>query len=355
MYKIGDLGNFETLPDMCMLIYEGKSAELEAMLKAGREVSEQLALGRYSIVTLLDIALILNKLDAVKMLVEHGAELNSKQSPAILLAIRYGDEPLVRYIHEKGAKLTLVNEVKSNAYDEAYYGNKRNIPLLRELGLDIVKYGGKLLRKAVADQDKKLIEYLLDHGVDINFNEADMIYPYKATPVTVAARMNSLAMVKYLVERGADVTIAEKDGERAYTIAITAKNIEMAEYLKGLEHSDFHDISNKLYTLKGYGLPNDLIAFLTSNNLRIKLPANELDVRYVDFLTLVDTVELKAGRQKLIRLSAEVDQYSHLHVVWDKSKKGIGVYDVEHKEYGYLGKFSDFQHEPLLFLEKMFG
>lgn len=66
--------------------------------------------------------------------------------------MRYGGEEAVRYVAAHGAKLNALNRVKSNAYDQAYYGNKRNIPLIHELGLDVPKHGGSTLRTAVADR-----------------------------------------------------------------------------------------------------------------------------------------------------------------------------------------------------------
>lgn len=95
------------------------------------------------------------------------------------------------------------------------------------------------MRQAVSDHDYKTLTYLLDHGVDINYNKPDMVYPYQATPLTVAARLGNLAMVKFLIERGADVTFAEKDGERPYTIAVSNKNTILADYLKSLEPQSF--------------------------------------------------------------------------------------------------------------------
>ncbi|MFC4302938.1 ankyrin repeat domain-containing protein [Cohnella boryungensis] len=354
MYRIANLGKFENLPELAVLIYNGNKNELEKLLKSGMDVEEKLAIGKYTVVTPLALALYVNKPEIAKLFIERGAELNDKLNPAFLLAVRYGDEELVRYLHGKGAKMDRLSRVKSSAYDEAYYGNKHNIPVIRELGLDIAKYGGKTLRKAISDADRKTADYLLDHGVDINYNEPDMVYPYRATPLTVAARMNSMAMVQYLVERGTDVTLAEKDGERAYTIAVTQHNTEMAEYLKSLEPVEFHSRSNKLHALRGYGLPAELIDFLCGDNRRVEIPPNEFEVRFVEFLALEDTVELTAGRQKLLRLSAELDAYSHLLIVWHKGKKGIGFYDIEHKEYGHLGMFADFLNEPEAFLAKMF-
>lgn len=96
----------------------------------------------------------------------------------MLVAVRYCGEEAVRYVAAHGGKLNVLNRVKSNAYHQPYYGNKRNIPLIHELGLDIRKHGGSTLKTAVADRDRKTVKWLLDHGADINFNARDMVYPY---------------------------------------------------------------------------------------------------------------------------------------------------------------------------------
>ena len=49
-----------------------------------------------------------------------------------------------------------------------------------------------------------------------------------------------------MVEHGADVTITEKDGMRPYSIAVEKGDMEMAEYFKSLEPTEFHDIQNKM-------------------------------------------------------------------------------------------------------------
>ncbi len=351
MFKIGSQGTFETLPDFAMTIYKGDTAAVEERIKEGVDLDAPISLSKYIALTPLELALITNHQKIIELFVENGVNLNMKDKPSILTAARYGGEEVVRYLHQKGAKLTGLNKVKSSAYDEAYYGNKKNIAVLNELGLDIRKYGGKTLRTAVSGHDMRTIQYLLDEGVDINYNEPDMVYPYRATPLTVAARNNNMKMVQFLVEQGADVTIQEKDGERAYTIAVSQKNDEMADYLKAHEPKDFHDLSNKLHAIKPYKLPKELVRFLNEGPRRVELPDNESGITYVDFFSLLDTVEMKLGRQKLLRLSADVDQYSHIHLVWNPSKKNIGFVDLEHQEYANLGTFDAFIGEPVPFIE----
>jgi uncharacterized protein len=351
MIRLKDIGKFEELPQMAMHIYKGNIPELEAAIRAGWDIEEGIVLSKYTTLTPLDLALISERMDVIKLLVQHGVNLNVKNNPAFLLAVRYCKEDIVRYIAAQGAKLDKLNQVKSGAYSQAYYGNKNNIPLIHELGLDIKQHGGAVLRKAVSDHDLKTVTYLLDHGVDINYKNSDMVYPYQATPLTVATRMGNQAMVQYLIERGADVTLAEKDGDRPYTIAVSNKNTALADFLKSLEPAEFHDIENKKFELRKYKLSDELVSFLTGKNLRLELTQNEYEIRYIDFFTLTDTIEIKIGRKKLLRLSADIDNYSDLLLMWNPKKKClIGCYDVEHQTYADLCSFADFLTQPEIYL-----
>lgn len=347
MIVLKDIGKFKELPEIAMHIYQGDIPALQAALAAGWDIEEGIVLSKYSTLSPLDLALVSQRADVVKLLVEQGANLNVKQNPAFLRAVRYCKEDLVRYIAAQGAKLDMVNQVGSGAYSQAYYGNKKNIPLIHELGLDIKEHSGDVLRQAVSDHDLKTLTYLLDQGVDINYNQPDMVYPYRATPLTVAARMGNMAMVKFLIEHGADVTLAEKDGDRPYTIAVSNKDTVMADYLKSLEPAEFHNLENKKYELKKYKLTDELVRFLTGDRLRLELAQNEYEIGYIDFFALTDTIEMKVGRQKLLRLSADIDNYSDLLLLWNPKNKGrIGCYDVEHQNYADLCSFGEFLVQP---------
>ncbi|WP_020619276.1 ankyrin repeat domain-containing protein [Paenibacillus daejeonensis] len=117
MFKIGHLGTFPALPELGMAIYAGDTAAVEALIQQGADIDEQLTLSRHSVVAPLDLALMTNQPEVVRVLVAHGANLNAKDSPAILTAARYGNPDILRYLHLEGAKLNAVNRVKSNAYD----------------------------------------------------------------------------------------------------------------------------------------------------------------------------------------------------------------------------------------------
>ncbi|AWB44914.1 hypothetical protein DCC85_12250 [Paenibacillus sp. CAA11] len=353
MIVLKDIGRFEELPEIAMHIYNGNLPALHAALEAGWDIEEGIVLSKRITLSPLDLALVSQRMEVVKLLVEHGVNLNDHHNPAFLQAVRYCKEDMVRYIVEQGAELDKLTATGSDAYSQAYYGNKKNIPLIHELGLDIKLHGGPVLRQAASDHDLRTLTYLLDQGADINYNKPDRVYPYQATPLTVAARMGNMAMVKFLIEHGADVTLAEKDGERPYTIAVSNKDKAMADYLKALEPADFHNVENKKYELKKFNLTDELVSFLTGDKLRLELAQNEYEIRYIDFFTLTDTIQMKIGKQKLLRLSADIDNYSDLQLVWNPKKKGIiGCYDVEHQTYEDLCSFTEFLVQPEVYLIK---
>ncbi|WP_102273389.1 ankyrin repeat domain-containing protein [Cytobacillus massiliigabonensis] len=353
MIVLKDIGKFEELPEIAMHIYEGNIPALQAAIAAGWDIEDGIVLSKHITLSPLDLGLVSQRMNVVKLLVEHGVNLNVNHNPAFLRAVRYCKEDIVRYIAAQGGKMDKLNQTGSGAYSQAYYGNKKNIPLIHELGLDIKLHGGAVLRQAASDHDLKTLTYLLDHGVDINYNKPDKVYPYQATPLTVAVSMGNMAMVKFLIEHGADVTLAEKDGERPYTIAVSNKNTVMADYLKSLEPADMHNLENKKYELKKYKLTDELVSFLTGDNLCLELVQNEYEIKYIDFFTLTDTIEMKFGRQKLLRLSADIGNYSDLQLVWNPKKKGlIGCYDVEHQTYADLCSFTEFLAQPEMHLIK---
>lgn len=353
MIKLKTIGNFASLPELAMHIYEGNLSALRDAIAQGWDIEHEIKLSQYTAVFPLELAIITEQFEVLKLLIEHGVNLNHKKKPSFLLAVRYCEEEIIRYIVAHGAKIDLLTPLKSNAYEQAYYGNKHNLPLIHELGLNAAKYGGYTLRKAVSDHDWRTIEFLLQHGVDINFNKPDMVYPYCSTPLTTAARNGDLKMVQYLVEHGADVCICEKGGDRAYTIAVQNKDSTMAKFLKSLEPTEFHNYENKKLALKSYKLPQNLIDFLMGDKLQIELSDNDYDIGYIEFFPFTDTIEMKAGRKKLLRLSAVVDNYTSILLVWNPKTKCVGYYDEEHQEYGDVCSFEDFLAQPELYMIKI--
>ena len=353
MIHLKDLGSFESVPDLVTHIINGNITALESALKSGWDIHKPIQIGKYSEYTPLQLALVMNCLLSVQWLVEHGADLNDEENPSFLLAVRYGNKELIDYVVAQGANIHALNSVDVDSFQAAIYGKKyENLQIIHDLGHTVQQYGGKAFRNAITDKNYEVLDFFINHGVDINYNKPDSVYPFKPTPLCVAARYVDLRMCKYLVEHGADVTITEKDGMRPYSIAVEKGDMEMAEYFKSLEPAEYHDIQNKMDQLKPFKLPKTLVAFLESDNLYFELP--DSDFISIEFFPLIDTIPFKVGRRNLLRLSKELGEYDHWQVVWNPKSKKIGCYDIEHQELRELCKFDEFMADMSGQLETLF-
>ncbi len=353
--KLKDLGNYETLPQLAIDIINGNIDSLEEHFNNGwhKFIDEEIRLSEYTTILPINLALMMENLDSVKWLVSKGVNVNTNHNPSFLTAVRYCNENIIRFLVNNGAKINMRNNVKSEAFVAALYGEKfENLSLIHELGHTVEKYGGEAFRKAVSDKNYPVLDFFIKQGVDINYSKADAVYSFKPTPLCVAARYTDLKMCKYLVENGADVTLTENDGMRPYSIALEKGDTEMAEYFKGLEPEDFHNFQDKLAELKPFKLPKNLITFLSGGNLHIDCPKS--DFKFVNFFSLVETIPFKVGRKKLLRLSKSTGNFNDIILVWNPKTKKIAYYDIEHKESEDLCSFKELLQNPSDELEKIF-
>ena len=353
MTHLKDLGSFESVPKLVTDIINGNITALESALNSGWDIDEPIQIGKYSEYSPLQLALVMNCVPSVQWLVEHGADLNDEENPSFLLAVRYGNQEIIDYVVAHGANIHTLNCVNVDAFQAALYGKKyEHLQLIHDLGHTVQKYGGKAFRNGITDKNYEVLDFFINNGVDINYNKPDSVYPFKPTPLCVAARYVDLLMCKYLVEHGADVTITEKDGMRPYSIAIEKGDMEMAEYFKNLEPAEYHDKQNKMDQLKPFKLPKGLVSFLEGDTLYFELP--DSDFISIEFLLLIDTIPFKLGRRNLLRLSKELGEYNDYQIVWDPKSKKISCYDMEHQELRELCKFDEFIADMAGQLETLF-
>lgn len=352
MVKLKDIGNFKSVPQIVGDIINGNTSALDEQFLKGFDIEESIKIGKYTTLSPLNLALIMESFDSVKWLVQKDVNLNVKGSPSFLLAVRYCDKAIIRYLVEHGAKVNCVNEVKAEAFEQALYGKKyENLPLIHELGHRVEKYGGQAFRSAVSERNYEVLDFFIKNGVDINYNAPDTIYPFKPTPLCVAARYVDLKICQYLVENGADVTITEKDGMRPYSIALENGDEEMAAYFKQLEPEKYHSLQNKLDELKPFKLPKVVIDFLQSEELHFEL--KDCDFKWIEFFSLVNTVPIKKGRQKLLRISKLTGDYDHIYIVWNPKTKKVAFYDIEHEEMKDMCSFAEFVNDMPAYMQQI--
>ena len=125
-------------------------------------------------------------------------------------------------------------------------GNGVVIEALLDAGVEIEArdnfYGETALIWAAIEDHGEAIQMLATHGADVDGRSAAMDYPSRRagqsvlglgewTPIMYAARENSLAAGKALIDAGADLDLQDPDGATALVIAIINAHYEFANTL----------------------------------------------------------------------------------------------------------------------------
>ena len=224
--------------------------------------------------------------------------------------------------------------------------------MLEQDGITVNKVGDEAFRAAVSEGNTKLAQLLLEKGADINYHKPDMVFPNASTAVTEAARHKNLTLVRWPIEQGADITIADKNGDRTYTVAVKNKNQELADYLKALEPEEWHNEQEKVRQLMPYKLPAKLVEYLKTGPLRLEFPEREL-VKWAELYSFMDVQEMTWKRKKLLSLMVQMDNYSDYLLLWSPRDKKLWYLDIEHEEFHPLAKWDDFIADPGRYLNGM--
>lgn len=342
------------LTELAIRIMAEDLEALETQLAAGWNLNAVFNVTRHIDVSPLTLALSEQKMKVVHWLLEKNAVINDKASPALITAAATCKPAVLQLLIDKGANVNQKDELKKTALTAALYGKKYdNIGVLLANGYQLQE-DGRSLRQAVFNRQYPAINMLLDAGIDVNLHLPDMVFPYNPTAVCVAAQNNDFNTVKLLVEKGADVTIKDKYGERPYNAAVAKKNEEMIAYIKALEPPQWHEEEQRLADLKNYKIPAKLLEILRSDNRRINIPGNEY-ISYIEFNQVVDLKEVNWNKHKFLDLLSDVDNYgAEGLLVWYPKKKCLASADYEHGELKELSSVDDFFRDPGVQLNKIF-
>ena len=191
----------------------------------------------------------------VKNLIKQGADINDLPSScytALILAIEKENLEMVKYLVENGAdvnnedhKSPLASAKKNKCRDiEEYLKEKTDInvqlrfagktdnllelEILISKGADIKSKdanGFTILELAATYGNLNVVKYLVEHGVDINAEDAD------AGILIYASQDGNLDMVKYLSDNGADINAMASNGWTALMQAADSGHLDIVTYL----------------------------------------------------------------------------------------------------------------------------
>lgn len=194
---------------------------------------------------LLNVACYRGDLELVQLLLNNGADVNvvAGDGATPLVWAGQGDKTgeIVSLLLKKGAKIDAENKLGTSAFDNAArsYCTSKNSPsievleILADHGADVDNpipdgeaKGYTNLTTAIVWNKIKLVRFLIDRGADINFVAAD-----GNTPLMLACREGNLAMVNLLIVSGATTEAVNNNGETALQLAEKNKHEEIVQYL----------------------------------------------------------------------------------------------------------------------------
>jgi ankyrin repeat protein len=201
--------------------------------------------------------------DIAGLLLAHKADANAvdkDERTALMIASKKGNIELVRMLLKSGADANKQSKYGDTALDEAISANNirivsmliknnRNLDRRKAISsaviagnLEIAKLlyttdtdvnmrgfaGGTLLMLA-ADEDLALVKFLVDRGAGINLHD-DEGNTALMKAVTSLKKAN-ISTIKFLINRGADINAANKKGETALIVAVKGRNPDMVKVL----------------------------------------------------------------------------------------------------------------------------
>jgi len=200
-------------------------------------------------------------LELVKLLVEHGAEINRgvlSGAPPLQFACMEGKIETVNYLIEHGASLT--NATASLCW-AAWRGYSNIVVVLVEKGVPVDESSGELgtpLQRAFQGGFVNIAAFLIRHGADINKTERG------SSLLDTAVRFGSLETVKFLLDAGAKPNERDNYGVTPLMYAASGNNSEAAKLL--LEHGADPQLKNPrgqtAMDLVSHHLPNKEITEL---------------------------------------------------------------------------------------------
>ena len=314
MYQIAYIGRWESLPETAAAICDHDAPKLEALLQGGLDLGVPVQLSEYIKLTPLEIAVFRNDVPMIHFLLEHGADPDLAVERSLLLtAARCCGPEVVALFAGQAAQLS--PKQKERAFQEVRWGKRpENIPVLEQAGITVAKFGGEAFRAAVSDGYAEL--------------------------------------AKLMLEKGADITLSDKYGDRPYSVAVQNKNQELAEYLKALEPEEWHNEQEKIRQLMPYKLPAKMVEYLKTGPLRLEFPEQKW-VKWAELYSFPDVQEMTWKRKKLLSLMVQMDNYSDYLLLWSPRDKKLWYLDIEHEEFHPLAKWDDFIADPGRYLNGM--
>ncbi len=177
----------------------GDPAEVAKLIARGADVNYQ---DPQFHIPLLHNAVHFKQVEAAKVLLKHGADLNARNGE--------GNTPLYVAVHQESLELTVL------LLEKGADPNARN------------EFGYSPLRQSCRWGNLDVVKLLLEKGADVNVRDGE-----GNTPLHIATEENNAALVQVLIEHQAAVNVAGLHGDTPLHHAVTKLQTEIVRLLIG--------------------------------------------------------------------------------------------------------------------------
>lgn len=217
----------------------GDTEAVKALLGAGANPNHALPNGQ----TVLMSAVVNGQAKVIDLLIDAGADIN-----AIFPDGRFGAFALALDGKKMRIALQLLRRGAQPSFGESdtlplAVAEHGSLELLREIdargGSNLAAFGARAAFVAARNKDPEVLDYLLNHGVELSAGN-DLEY----TPLILATVANHPSLVQRYVDRGDDLNARDIDGETALSLAIEKDRPLVAHILRAAnaETKDYGDV-----------------------------------------------------------------------------------------------------------------
>ena len=232
-------------PDMLKILVQSGDIDLESslipdaieenniemvkyLISIGQDVNAQIFADGFWINSPMKAAAQNGNIEIAKLLIDEGANLNSSDD-YIYNAIDYGNYDIAKLLIDNDVfnlnTNTTIEQAIELAKKKKYYEMEKLLSSEDSNNID----GYDELMNAISKGDMKALEKLIKDDTDLN-KEYDNI-----TPLGLAAARNDKEMVKFLVEKGADINLEDGYGYTPLMKAIDYYNVGLAKNIIDLK------------------------------------------------------------------------------------------------------------------------
>ncbi|CCG56377.1 ankyrin repeat-containing protein [Brachyspira pilosicoli WesB] len=263
-------------------VQENNIEMVKYLLSIGQDINAQIFYDGFWVDSPLKVAAENGYIEMAKFLIDEGANLNSSDD-YMYYAINSGNYDIAKLLVDNDVFNLNTNTTREEAIElsknQKYYEIEKLLSSKDSNNID----GYDELMNAVSKGDMKALEKLIKDDTDLNKQYS------KITPLGLAAARNDKEIVKFLVEKGADINLEDGYGYTPLIIAMKYRNLNLAKDIIDLK-PDLNAICSATgdtpltYLVREVWFGTDVCYYLIKNGADVNKKNNNGDTPLIVFV-----------------------------------------------------------------------